>query len=187
MIRSDNLYNLPNNLPIPIDDGACDHLTGKTLPSILLNSTNFDPIDLSKISNPFILYCYPRTGQPDQDPPEGWNEIPGARGCTPQCIGYRNSYNIFIQFGFQVFGLSTQTTDYQKEAATRLHLPFPLLSDSGLLLTTQLNLPTIEIASMKVIKRLTMIIRDKKIIKVFYPVFPSDKDAEMVLKWMQEL
>lgn len=186
MTRSDSLFHLPKDLPVPKDDGACDHLPGSEFPSILLTSTNSLTIDITTFAEPIVLYCYPRTGQPDKDPPIGWNQIPGARGCTPQCLGYRDAYDAFKKLGFQVFGLSTQSTEYQMEAVNRLDLPFPLLSDSEFRLTNQLNLPTFEIASMKVIKRLTMLISNSKIIKVFYPVFPSDKDAEIVLKWVNE-
>jgi peroxiredoxin len=186
MQRHDNLFHLPHDLPIPEDDGACAHLPGMAFPSIALISTDSLKIDVSKLHDPVVLYCYPRTGLPDKDPPTGWNQIPGARGCTPQCLGYRESYDIFKKLGIQVFGFSVQSTEYQMEAANRLNLPFPLLSDSEFQVTNQLNLPTFEIASMRVIKRLTMLILNGKIIKVFYPIFPPDKDAETVLKWVNE-
>jgi len=186
MQRHDSLFHLPPDLPVPKDDGACHHLPDSEFPSIPLTSTNSHTIDITKITDPIVLYCYPRTGQPDKDPPIGWNQIPGARGCTPQCLGYSDSYDAFKKLGFQVFGLSTQSTAYQTEAANRLNLPFPLLSDSELRVTNQLNLPTFKIASMKVIKRLTMLVFNSKIVKVFYPIFPPDKDAETVLKWVNE-
>jgi peroxiredoxin len=151
-----------------------------------LISTNLLKIDITKITDPIVLYCYPRTGQPDKDPPAGWDQIPGARGCTPQCLGYRDSYHAFKKLGFQVFGFSVQSTEYQMEAALRLNLPFPLLSDAKFQVTNHLNLPTFEIESMRVIKRLTMLIFNSKIIKVFYPIFPPDKDAEGVLRWVNE-
>jgi peroxiredoxin len=182
--RSDNLYELPKDIPMPIDDGACDHLPGSKFPSIPLLSTNGEKIDVAKLSEPVVLYCHPRTGLPDRDPPLGWNEIPGARGCTPQSLAYRDSYDEFKKLGFLVFGMSVQSTEYQKEAAIRLQLPFPLLSDENLALTNEQNLPTFKIESMKFNKRLTLIIHDGVIVKVFYPIFPTNKDPKVVLTWI---
>ncbi|MBE0669932.1 MAG: peroxiredoxin [Anaerolineales bacterium] len=185
MSRSDNLYTLPENLPIPADDGACSHLTGSSLPSLALPSTRERAVNLAKLQGWVVIYCYPRTGQPDQDPPSGWNDIPGARGCTPQTCAFRDHHQDLRQLGAQVFGLSAQDTPYQKEAVARLHLPFELLSDSALTFATHLNLPTFEIASMKLLKRVTLIARDGVIQKVFYPVFPPDKNAEEVITWLR--
>ena len=131
MARQDNIYKLPDDLPIPADDGACNHLPGMRLPSLLLMSTTGQAVNLAKISGRTVVYCYPRTGTPDKDPPQGWNEIPGARGCTPQSCAFRDHYQELQALGAGVFGLSTQDTDYQKEAVERLHLPFPLLSDEN--------------------------------------------------------
>ena len=131
-----------------------------------------------------VLYCYPRTGRPDREPPQGWNEIPGARGCTPQSCAFRDHFNELESLGAQVFGLSAQSTEDQKEAVQRLHLPFELLSDSELRFATALRLPTFQVASMTLIKRLTLILRDRKIEKVFYPVFPPDKNAGEVIDWL---
>ncbi len=184
MTRSDDLYQLPANLPVPVDDGACNHLTGVRLPSLALTSTSNRAVNLAILSGTVVLYCYPRTGQPDKHPPAGWDEIPGARGCTPQSCAFRDHHTELQRLGAQVFGLSTQDTAYQKEVAGRLHLPFDLLSDNTLELTTRLKLPTFEMGGMTLVKRLTLIIRDGVIEKVFYPVFPPDKNAEEVVAWL---
>jgi peroxiredoxin len=132
------------------------------------------------------VYCYPRTGHPDQDPPTGWNEIPGARGCTPQSCAFRDHYRELQALGAQVFGLSTQDTNYQREAVERLHLPFELLSDEDLAFATALRLPTFTVDSIVLIKRLTLIIRDGRIEYVFYPVFPPDKNADEIVSWLAQ-
>ncbi len=186
MSRSDNLYELPKNLPIPVDDGACDHLPGLRLPSIPLMSTAGSLVDLAQLPGTTVVYCYPRTGRPDQEVPEGWDDIPGARGCTPQSCAFRDHYQELQQLDAQVFGLSTQDTVYQREAVERLHLPFALLSDAGLAFTHALRLPTFEFASMTLIKRLTLIIVNGQIVKVFYPVFPPDQNAATVIAWLSE-
>lgn len=187
MARQDSIYELPKDLPIPLDDGACDHLPGMQLPSVLLMSTTARAVDLARISGRTVVYCYPRTGRPDQDPPQGWNEVPGARGCTPQSCAFRDHYQELRALGAEVFGLSTQDTDYQKEAVERLHLPFPLLSDERLIFTKALNLPTFEFESMTLIKRLTLVIRDGFVEHVFYPVFPPDKNADEVIDWLRKI
>ena len=132
-----------------------------------------------------MVYIYPRTGRPDVDPPTGWNQIPGARGCTPQSCAFRDHHAELAALGARVFGLSTQTTDYQKEAAERLHLPFPLLSDEALTFAEQLGLPTFVVDGMTLIKRLTLIVRDGVIVHVFYPVFPPDRNADDVAAWLR--
>lgn len=185
MSRRDNLYELPGNLPAPVDDGACGHLPGMRVPSIPLPSTSGRRVDLSRLAGRTVVYCYPRTGRPDVDPPQGWNEIPGARGCTPQSCAFRDHYSELQALGATPFGLSTQETDYQKEAVERLHLPFELLSDAGLVFAKALRLPTFEVESMTLIKRLTLILLGGKIEKVFYPVFPPDRNAEEVLDWLK--
>lgn len=184
MARSDNIYELPKDLPVPIDDGACDHLGGMKLPSIALSSTAGRTVDLAALTGRTVIYCYPRTGRPDQEPPQGWNEIPGARGCTPQSCAFRDHYRELQSLGAQVFGLSAQETDYQREAVERLHLPFELLSDAELNFADAVGLPTFEVDSLTLIKRLTLIIRDGTIEKVFYPVFPPDENAEHVIGWL---
>ena len=184
MARQDNIYQLPKDLPIPIDDGGCNHLPGMQLPSVLLMSTTGRAVDLAKMSGRTVVYCYPRTGRPEKDLPQGWNEIPGARGCTPQSCAFRDHYQELRMLGVEVFGLSTQDSAYQREAVERLHLPFALLSDEKLIYTKALNLPTFEVASLTLIRRLTLVIRDGFVEHVFYPVFPPDKNADEVIDWL---
>jgi len=184
MARSDNIFEIPKDLPVPVDDGACDHLSGMKLPSVPLNSTAGRIVDLATLPGRTVMYCYPRTGRPDVDPPQGWNEIPGARGCTPQSCAFRDHFNELKALGAGVFGLGAQTTEYQREAAERLHLPFELLSDANLAFAKALRLPTFEVESMTLIKRLTLVIRDGQVEKVFYPVFPPDANAAKVVEWL---
>jgi peroxiredoxin len=186
MARQDNLYELPKDLPVPIDDGAGNDLLGMKLPSVPLISTTGRVVDLAKISDRTVVYCYPRTGRPDKDPPQGWNEIPGARGCTPQSCAFRDHYQELRALGAEVFGLSTQDNNYQREAVERLHLPFPLLSDEKLTFTKALKLPTFEVEAMTLIKRLTLVIRNGLVEHVFYPVFPPDKNAAEVIGWLHK-
>ncbi|HSC94278.1 MAG TPA: peroxiredoxin [Burkholderiales bacterium] len=184
-MRSDNLYELPKNLPVPRDDGACNHLTGMKLPPVRLRSTGGREIDVSSLKGTTVIYVYPRTGRPDQEVPTGWNEIPGARGCTPQSCAFRDHHEELKRAGAaQVFGLSSQDTAYQREAVERLHLPFELLSDEKLELARALKLPTFAVEGMTLIKRLTLIARDGVIAKVFYPVYPPDRNAGDVLAWL---
>jgi peroxiredoxin len=184
-MRTDNVHELPKDLPVPQDDGACNHLAGMQLPSVPLNSTRGRTVDLSKLKGTTVVYIYPRTGRPDQELPTGWNAIPGARGCTPQSCAFRDHYQELKQLGVaELFGLSTQDTAYQQEAVERLHLPFEILSDEKLEFQTTLKLPTFEADGMKLIKRITLIARDGRIVKVFYPVFPSDKNAGEVIEWL---
>ncbi|HSS63075.1 MAG TPA: peroxiredoxin [Gammaproteobacteria bacterium] len=185
MARKDNVYELPDDLPVPDDDGACDHLAGMTVPSIDLRSTSGEAVDLSKLEGRVVVYIYPRTGRPDQELPAGWNDIPGARGCTPQSCAFRDHHAELKSLGAQVFGLSTQTTDYQKEMLERLHLPFEVLSDGDLEFARALKLPTFEVDGMTLIKRTTLILRDGEIEKVFYPVFPPDESADDVIEWLK--
>ncbi len=184
MSNSSHLHKLPANLPVPVDDGACDHLVGIQLPSIDLAATSGEIVDLSALSGRSIVYCYPRTGLPDRPSPQGWDEIPGARGCTPQSCAFRDHHHELQSLGARVFGLSTQTTDYQQEAAERLHLPFPLLSDSDLAFASALRLPTFDFEGTTLLKRVTLILRNGVIEHVFYPVFPPDKNAEAVITWL---
>ena len=186
MARSDNVYELPLNLPVPLDDGAADHLIGSRLPSLQLATTAGQAVDLASLAGWAVVYCYPRTGRPDQETPDGWNQIPGARGCTPQSCAFRDHFAEVEQLGARLFGLSTQDTDYQREAVERLHLPFPLLSDARLDFARALRLPTFEVDGMVLIKRLTLIARDGLIEKVFYPVFPPDRNADDVVAWLAD-
>src|SRR5437660_4393220 len=165
MSTAENGYELPENLPVPIDDGACNHLTGLQLPSVPLLSTAGSLVDLASLPGRTVVYCYPRTGRPDEDLPDGWNLIPGARGCTPESCAFRDHYQELRQAGAtQVFGLSTQTSSYQQEVVSRLHLPFALLSDAEVVFTQALHLPTFEVAGMILIKRLTLIIAHGRVI-----------------------
>jgi peroxiredoxin len=181
-----NPYELPNDLPVPEDDGAADHLPGMRLPSVPLASTLGEIVDLSALPGRTVVYCYPMTGRPDRSLPAGWDEIPGARGCTPQSCSFRDHHAELRSLGASVFGSSTQDTEYQREAATRLHLPFALLSDSDLALAGALGLPTFEVDGMVLLKRLTLVIDEGWIEKVFYPVFPPDRSAEEVVEWLED-
>ena len=178
---------LPPNIPAPQDDGAARHLAGMTLPDLALPATTGAPVDLAKLKGRTVVYIYPRTGVPGVDLPPGWNEIPGARGCTPQSCGFRDHFGELKRLGVaQLYGLSTQDTAYQQEAASRLHLPFAILSDEKLALTRALKLPTFVTSDMTLLKRMTVVIDDGVISKVFYPVFPPDKHAEEVVTWLQK-
>jgi peroxiredoxin len=187
-----NPLDLPPDLPVPVDDGAAAHLPGMRLPAIALPSTAGGTVDLSALPGRTVVYCYPRTGRPDQAVPEGWDQIPGARGCTPQSCSFRDHYAEFEALRTRVFGLSTQTTAYQREAAERLHLPFALLSDAEVRFARALRLPTFEFAwsfgnqPAELTKRLTLVLRDGRIEHVFYPVFPPNADAERVGAWLAQ-
>lgn len=174
-------------LPEPADDGAADHLIGMTLPDLSLPATKGVTGDLGDLRGISVFYLYPMTGRPDRDLPDGWDEIPGARGCTPQSCAYRDHFAQLQAYGVEdIFGISTQTTDDQTEAASRLHLPYPLLSDATGALARAMALPTMEVAGQVMLKRLTMIARDAVVAQVFYPVFPPDQDAENVLDWLRK-
>jgi peroxiredoxin len=189
MAEAPGMHNplvLPPGIPAPPDDGAARHLTGAELLDIALPATSGAPVNLSKIEGRTVVYVYPRTGVPGVDAPPGWNEIPGARGCTPQSCSFRDHFAEMKRLGVaQLYGLSTQDTAYQKEAATRLHLPFAILSDDKLALTKAMKLPTFTTSSMTLLKRMAWVIDDGTITKVFYPVFPPDKNAEEVIAWLQ--
>jgi len=181
------LEQLPPGLPAPEDDGACRHLPGMHMPSVCLPATSGDIVDLSALAAPrTVLYAYPMTGQPGTTLPTDWDAIPGARGCTPQACTFRDHCRELAELGAGVFGLSTQDTAYQREMAARLHLPFPVLSDSALALTTALRLPTFVVDGMRLIRRLTLIVRAGVIEKVFYPVFPPDQSAAQVIDWLKQ-
>ena len=176
---------LPEGLEAPYDDGAAHHLFGMRLPAVLLPSTGGRPVDLAHLPGLAVLYAYPMTGRPGHALPGGWNEIPGARGCTPQACGFRDHFAELTALGvIHVFGISTQTTAYQREAAERLHLPFPLLSDAAGELTEMLDLPTFEAEGETLLKRLTLVARDGLVEKVFYPVFPPDRNAIDVVDYL---
>lgn len=178
---------LPPELPVPEDDGGAAHLTGLRMPDLALPATDGSAVNLSRLPGRTVVYLYPRTGVPGVDPPQGWDDIPGARGCTPHSCGFRDHYEELRGLGVaQLYGLSTQDTTYQQEAATRLHLPFSILSDVRLDLATALTLPTFTVAGMTLLKRMALVIDDGIIGKVFYPVFPPDKNAEEVIAWILE-
>ena len=179
-----DVHTVPEGLPEPTDDGACDHLPGLDLPTVSLTSTSGDEVDLSELAGTSVVYCYPLTGRPDRELPGGWDEIPGARGCTPQSCAFRDHHAELEDLDARVFGLSTQTPAYQREAAQRLHLPFPLLSDQNLEFAGALDLPTFEAEGMTLVKRVTLIVEDREIRKVFYPVFPPGRNAEEVMLWL---
>jgi peroxiredoxin len=177
---------LPSNLPPPVDDGACHHLRGLAMPSVRLPSTAGRLVDLGALGpGRTVIYCYPRTGRPGEPLPDGWDMIPGARGCTPQSCAFRDHHRELADLGAEVYGLSAQTTDYQREMAERLHLPFEVLSDAGFAFTDALRLPTFEVDGMRLIKRLTLIVRDQRIEQVFYPVFPPNESAAQVIGWLE--
>ena len=178
---------LPAGIPAPQDDGGARHLKGMRLPDLALAATDGARVNLSKLKGRTVLYIYPRTGRPGVDLPTGWDAIPGARGCTPQSCSFRDHATDLTRLGVaHLYGLSTQDTAYQQEAATRLHLPFALLSDEHLQLTTALKLPTFVTSGMPLLKRMAMVIDDGVITYVFYPVFPPDKSAEEVVHWLKE-
>lgn len=181
--------DLPDDLPVPEDDGAADHLPGTALPALEFVGTSGEPVRLDQLgAGRTVLYVYPRTGRPDTALPDGWDAIPGARGCTPEACGFRDHHAELVDAGATgVFGLSSQDTNYQREAVQRLRLPFQMLADPTLRLAEALNLPTFEADGMRLYKRLTMIVRDGVIEHVFYPVFPPDGHAEQVLAWFGSL
>jgi peroxiredoxin len=181
------LGQTPSNLPRPTDDGACDHLVGMIVAKIRLLSTGGRIVDLATLpTGRTVIYCYPRTGVPGEPLPDGWDGIPGARGCTPQTCGYRDHHAELTMLGVHVYGLSTQSSDYQAEMAQRLALTFEVLSDDNFSFVEAMRLPTFEAAGMRLVKRLTLVIRDGRVEKVFYPVFPPERSAEEVLTWLRQ-
>lgn len=179
------LESLPEQLPVPPDDGACNHLSGKLIPDIPLVSTSNERIFLRNFKGNVVIFCYPMTGKPGIPLPQGWDQIPGARGCTPQACSFRDHYKELLDLNVRIFGVSTQKTDYQKEAKERLHLPFDLLSDEKLEFANDLKLPLLFVDNMTLIKRITLIIINGVIVKYFYPVFPPDKNIFEVLDWFK--
>jgi peroxiredoxin len=185
-VAGPDVNTLPDDLPVPEDDGACDGLQGTRMPDLRLPATTGDVIDLGEIGagGTGVLFVYPRTGKPEEPLPPGWDLIPGARGCTPQSCAFRDLHGEFSARDVRVVGLSAQSPEDQLEFATRVHLPFPLLSDASLKLAAGLGLPTFSVAGMTLYKRVTLVIRDGEIVKVFYPVFPPDRNAAEVLAWL---
>ena len=174
-------------IPAPADDGGAVHLKGMTLPPVSLLATDDTSVALSGLRGRTVVFAYPRTGEPGKIAlVDDWDMIPGARGCTPQTCAFRDLFAELKAAGAaQVYGLSTQSNAYQTEMASRLHLPFPVLSDEKLVLTRALNLPTMEVAGLTLIKRLALIVDDARITHVFYPVFPPDRNAGDVLDWLK--
>jgi peroxiredoxin len=179
-------HDLPDDLPVPEDDGAADHLPGLELPDLTLPSTIGGEANLAALgAGLLVAYVYPRTGVPGQPLPAGWDDIPGARGCTPQSCAYRDALAEFGGLGATVVGISAQTPGEQAEFAAREHIPFALLSDSGLLLAAALGLPIFEVEGMRLYRRLTLVVEGGRIVRALYPVFPPDRDAARVLGWLQ--
>ncbi|WP_129114247.1 peroxiredoxin [Halegenticoccus tardaugens] len=181
-------FPLPDDLPAPEDDGAADHLQGMEMPDVSLPATDGTTVNLQDLPPRTVIYVYPLTGRPDKDViPEGWEDVPGARGCTPESRGFRSHYDELVDNGVgEVFGLSTQTTGYQREARDRLHLPFEMLSDAEWELASELELPAFTIQGDEYLKRLTLVVSDGRIEHVFYPIFPPDEHASEVLEWVRE-
>ena len=178
-------YVLPEGLPVPVDDGAADHLPGLDLPGLELPSSN-GPVNLAELARVrLVLYVYPRTGQPGRPMLPGWDEIPGARGCTPQSCGFRDHAAELAAFGARVAGLSAQSLADQVEFAERNRMPFPVVSDERLELAGALGLPTFQVEGLTLYKRLALVAEKSRIVKVFYPVFPPDRNARDVLEWLR--
>jgi peroxiredoxin len=178
---------LPPDIPAPDDDGGARHLPGMKVADLALPATSGAAVNLARLAGRTVLYIYPRTGVPGVDLPPGWNDIPGARGCTPQSCGFRDHFAELKGLGVShLFGLSTQDTDYQREAAERLHLPFAFLSDAGLSFTRAMRLPTFTVAGMTLLKRMALVLDDGVIANVFYPVFPPDRNAAEVVAWLRD-
>lgn len=182
---STGYYDLPPDLPVPVDDGAAAHLLGSVVPQLVLPSTDDTFGNLGGLAGRWVIYIYPMTGRPGVPLPDGWDAIPGARGCTPQSCSFRDHYEELRALTRGVFGVSAQRPEEQREARERLRLPFRLLSDSTLRLKRALRLPTFTVAGMELYKRLTLIVQEGRIAHVFYPVFPPDRNADDVLAWLR--
>jgi peroxiredoxin len=185
-VAQPDVYSLPDDLPVPEDDGACDHLSGDRLPQLRLPATSGEELNLADLGShgTAVLFVYPRTGKPGEPLPPGWDLIPGARGCTPQSCAFRDLHGEFAERGVRVVGLSAQSPQDQREFAERVHLQFPIVSDPELKLAEALGLPTFGVGAMTLYKRVTLVVRDSEIVKIFYPVFPPDRNAADVLAWL---
>lgn len=187
MTQQPNLLQVDwSSIPAPPDDGAMDHLKGARLPDIVLPATDGSSVSFARLAGRTVVYGYPMTGQPGKALPDGWDGIPGARGCTPQSCAFRDHFAELKAAGASaVFGLSTQDTAYQREAMERLHLPFPLVSDVDLSLTRAARLPTLTVDGKTLVKRFALVVDDGEVSALFYPVFPPDRNAGDVLAWLQ--
>lgn len=179
--------SLPADLPVPVDDGAADHLLGSRVPDMALPATNGQRISLANVrGSRVVVYAYPRAGRPGEAPlVEDWDAIPGARGCTPETCGFRDHHAELRAAGAEVFGLSTQDSDYQQELVERLRLPFAILSDADLTLTREWRLPTFNVGGQTLLRRLTLVLNEGRVEHLWYPVFPPDRHAEEVLSWLR--
>lgn len=187
-VQQKNLLEVDwSGIPAPADDGGARHLTGMRIADVALPATDGTAISLAGRNGTVVVFAYPRTGTPGQiSLVDDWDMIPGARGCTPQTCAFRDlAADLKAAGADEIYGLSTQDTPYQRELAARLHLPFSVLSDEKLALTKAMKLPTMEIAGSTLIKRMALVIRDGVIAKVFYPVFPPDRNAADVLAWLK--
>ena len=181
------LDQLPDDLPVPVDDGGADHLVGMKLPDGAYPTAQGGEIDLRSAGSPWlVIYVYPMTGRPDVDLPDDWEMIPGARGCTPQTCAFRDHQADLDALGAMVVGLSVQTAEYQAEMVERLHVPFPIVSDADRRFGDAMRLPTFEAAGMTLYRRLTMLARAGAIEHVMYPVFPPDRNAQDVIDWLKQ-
>ncbi len=180
-----NLQKLPSDLPAPEDDGAANHLIGMHVPNILLKASSGKAINFAETKGRLVIYCYPMTGRPDMALPDGWDQIPGARGCTPQSCSFRDHYQEIQLLGAEVVGLSVQSTEYQQEMINRLHLPFPVVSDAEYQFQQAMNLPTFVAAGMTLLKRITLVANNGLIEAVHYPIFPSDSDPAWVIDYLK--
>ena len=181
---TDDVYTLPPDLPVPVDDGAADHLLGTMLPQLTLESSQ-GPVSLRELScERLVLYVYPRTGRPGQPPADGWDDIPGARGCTPQSCAFRDHVAELAELGANLAGLSAQTLDDQVEFAERNHIPYPVIADPERRLGRALRLPTFDVEGVTLYRRITLVAEACAIAKAFYPVFPPDKNVEEVIAWL---
>jgi peroxiredoxin len=182
---STEFSRLPSDLPVPVDDGAADHLPGSAVPEVALPSTQGGELSLADAARGLlVVYVYPRTGTPGMAAPEGWDDIPGARGCTPQSCAFRDAQQELARHGASLIGISTQTPAEQAEFAQREHIPYPLLSDHELVLADRMRLPTFQAGGLQLYKRLTFVAQAGRIVKLFYPVFPPDRNADEVLAWL---
>ena len=183
---STEFSRLPSDLPVPVDDGAADHLPGSAVPDIALPSTQGGELRLADAARGLlVVYVYPRTGTPGVPAPEGWDDIPGARGCTPQSCAFRDAQQELARHGASLIGISTQTPAEQAEFAQREHIRYPLLSDHELVLAERMMLPTFQAGGLQLYKRLTFVAQAGRIVKLFYPVFPPDRNADEVLGWLE--